>query len=181
MKNEVVEVGIPLDKDLMFYHEMLLKSGWRLAYFCFTHDLYYSKNVAFEGMTERQIKDSCIRLRVSVTNTDHLNDEMKKAQNKALKLEKEGYLKAFDTEKFDFHYAKDGVPSRIQLQDIKEIGLLVYYDNINYIEFPPEKQREMLMQELCECGFDFSPSALGLDKLRTLYYGKKMYSCNQNA
>ena len=70
--------------------------------------------------------------------------------------------------------------SRIQLQDIKNIGLLVYYDNPDYYEYEEEEQRNLLLKELNSYGFDFKESDLGLDKLRTLYYGKKKYSKNQN-
>jgi len=41
-------------------------------------------------------------------------------------------------------------------------------------------QRKKLIDELNSYGFDFDYSILGLDKLRTLYYGKEMYSNNQN-
>ena len=40
-----------------------------------------------------------------------------------------------------------------------------------------EDRAERLINEY---GFDFNYTDLGLDKLRTLYYGKEMYSENQN-
>ena len=69
----------------------------------------------------------------------------------------------------------------IQLQDIKDIGLLVYYNNHDYNDYTPEKQRKCLIDELNSYGFNFKETDLGLDKLRPFYYGKKMYSENQNA
>lgn len=71
--------------------------------------------------------------------------------------------------------------SRIQLQDIKDIGLLLYYDNPDLYELSLEEQRKKLIDELNNYGFDFKYSDLGLDKLRTLYYKKEMYSKNQNS
>ena len=71
--------------------------------------------------------------------------------------------------------------SRVQLQNIKDIGLLVYYDNPDYYEYSTNEQRKLLLNELNSYSFNFKETDLGLDKLRTLYYGKEMYSDNQNA
>ena len=70
--------------------------------------------------------------------------------------------------------------SKIQLQQIEDIGLLVYYDNKDYYQFDLEIQRKRLIDELNLYGFNIDYDVLGLDKLRTLYYGKEMYSKNQN-
>jgi DNA polymerase sigma len=70
--------------------------------------------------------------------------------------------------------------SKIQLQEIDSIGLLVYFDNSNYYDLDLDTQRNKLIDELNLYGFDFKYDDLGLDKLRTLYYGKEMYSKNQN-
>jgi hypothetical protein len=56
----------------------------------------------------------------------------------------------------------------------------VYYDNSRYDDLPLDEQRKALLKELNTYGFDFAETDLGLDKLRTLYYGKPMYSKNQN-
>ena len=70
--------------------------------------------------------------------------------------------------------------SRVQLQNIKDVGLLVYYDNPDYYNEPLDEQRKLLFNELNSYGFDFKETDLGLDKLRTLYYKKEMFSKNQN-
>ena len=90
------------------------------------------------------------------------------------------YKKVFDTIKKDHHYYKDGMNSKIQLQEIKDIGLIVYYDNSNYYEYDLETEREKLIDELNLFGFNINYETLGLDKLRTLYYKKDMFSKNQN-
>ena len=96
-------------------------------------------------------------------------------------LSKFGYKKVFDALKYDHHYYKEGMNSKIQLQEIKDIELLVYYDNSIYYELPLEEQRKKLIDELISYGFDeINDNTLGLDKLRTLYYKKECYSKNQN-
>ena len=101
-------------------------------------------------------------------------------RKKEKSLIENNYKKVFDTIKIDFQYCNQSMKSKIQLQDIKDIGLLVYYDNPDYYELPLKEQRKKLIDELNSYGFDFEYSDLGLDKLRTLYYGKEMYSENQN-
>ena len=68
----------------------------------------------------------------------------------------------------------------IQLQQIKKVGLVVYYDNPDYYKFSLDKQRELLFKELNSYGFSFKNSDLGIDKLRTLHYKKELFSKNQN-
>lgn len=96
-------------------------------------------------------------------------------------LKELGYKKIFDTRKTDYHYRTDEMNSTIQLQQIDDIGLMVYFDNSEYYNLPLNEQRIKLIGELNSYGFDFKYEDLGLDKLRTLYYGKEMYSLNQNA
>lgn len=67
--------------------------------------------------------------------------------------------------------------SKIQLQEIENIGLLVYFDNSNYFKYDLETQRQKLIDELNLYGFNFSYNE---DKLRTIYYKKKYTSKNQN-
>lgn len=86
----------------------------------------------------------------------------------------------FDTIKQDFHYYKEGMSSKVQLQQIENIGLLVYYDNKDYYDYDFDTQRKKLIDDLNSYGFHFHYDTLGLDKLRTLYYGREMYSKNQN-
>lgn len=179
MEELVLEVGMKLDYDLIYYHDLLTSNGLKLDFSCITHDIYYTNN-SLEGLTENQMKKACIRLRFC----NGLNQSTK-INNKLLKKEKEllrdGYVKVFDTVKFDFQYYKKGMKSRVQLQNIKDVGLLVYYDNPNYYKYPLDIQRKMLLEELNSYGFNFKESDLGLDKLRTLYYKKEMFSLNQNA
>lgn len=178
----IVEVGFELSGNLMNYNLMLEKHGWKLFFACRTHDVYYTNLDSFNGMTENQIKRACKRIRVSHSlNKDYDIDRLINAAEEEQKLLDQGYHKVFDTIKFDFQYAKAGKQGYIQLQDIQDIGLVIYYDDPDLYELDDEEQRLGLIQELIDCGFDVSEETLGIDKLRTLYYGKKLYSKNQNS
>lgn len=183
MSKTIVEVGMPLDKNLIYYHDMLTSHGLILNFACVTHDLYYTKK-SLDGLTENQMKNSCIRIRklegMIGVNKDKTKSD-KEIKDEEQKLLNQGYHKIFDTIKFDFQYKKPDWYNYIQLQDIKDVGLLVYWAHNIFYELPEEKQRQKLLEELNSYGFEFKGTDLGLDKLRTLYYGKKMYSKNQNA
>ncbi len=183
MEKLIVEVGMELDKNLINYHEMLVSHGLYLSFACVTHDLYYTKEKSLDGLTENQMKNACVRLRklegiIGVNKDPKVEDEEIKAKEN--ELVNQGYRKIFDTIKIDFQYKKPEWYNYIQLQDIKDVGLLVYWDNRKFYHLPLDEQRKVLFEELNSYGFDFKETDLGLDKLRTLYYGKKMYSKNQN-
>ena len=58
----VLEVGFKLDKSLIHHHDMLIRNGLTLDFSCITHDIYYTDK-SLDGLTENQMKNSCIRLR----------------------------------------------------------------------------------------------------------------------
>ena len=66
--------------------------------------------------------------------------------------------------------------SKIQLQEIKDIGLLLYYDNSDYFEYDVDTQKRKLIDELNSYGFKIDYDELCFDKLRTLYYKKDMFN-----
>ncbi|MBR4111157.1 MAG: hypothetical protein IKK43_05685 [Clostridia bacterium] len=175
----ILEVGMKLDKNITYYHDILIKHGLNLDFACITHDIYYTK-ANLDGMTENEMKNACIRLRdvLELNKPYQTNQEMIEKEKQLLA---EGYKKVFDTIKTDFQYNNSEMKSKVQLQDIKDIGLLVYYDNPDYYEYAEDEQRKLLLEELNSYGFDFKETDLGLDKLRTLYYNKEMFSKNQNA
>ena len=174
----VLEVGFKLNKSLIHYHDMLIRNGLTLDFSCITHDIYYTGK-KLDGLTENQMKNSCIRLRYCDGINKEISDKTE-LDKKEKSLIENDYKKIFDTIKIDFQYCNQSMKSKVQLQDIKDIGLLVYYDNSNYYKYSVDVQRKLLIDELNSYGFDFKYSDLGLDKLRTLYYGKEMYSENQN-
>lgn len=106
---------------------------------------------------------------------------LKKDWEKLVKsIEKEGFYEIFDTFKTDFQYKIGDMKSRIQLQEIDNIGLVVYYDNPDYYTMPAELQWKSLVDELNSYGFNIRHDEQGIDKLRTLLLGYDCYSYNQN-
>ena len=189
----VVELGLYLDRPYIYYENILKQNGLKCVFECVTHDLYYTNNdfSNIDNMTEKELKDVCIRVR-KVNDGDYeiQNKILKEYKRKKIKsskinkLEKElkkyGYRKVFDTIKYDRHWYKEGMNTRVQLQETKDIGLLVFLDNKAYYELDLETQRRKIIDELNSYGFNFNYDTLGLDKLRTLYYRKEMFSNNQN-
>ena len=197
---EIVEVGILLHKPLEYYDELLTNAGAYNVFNCETHDVYWTYH-DLRGMTEKQMKNACIRYR-QVTNlaSDKPGPAMMQNYPMADKksvgeffvpvetlsafdkgLQAQGYMKVFDTRKYDYQYATNDMRSRIQLQQIEGLGLMVYYDNPDYYHMPAEQQRVMLIRELNTFGFGIPESQMGVDKLRTLYNNELCYSANQNA
>lgn len=188
-----VELGLYLDRPYLYYEDILKQNGLKCVFECVTHDLYYTNNdfSNIDNMTEKELKDVCIRVR-KVNDGDYeiQNKILKEYKRKKIKsskinkLEKEfkkyGYRKVFDTIKYDHQWYKEGMTTRVQLQETKDIGLLVFLDNKAYYEFDLENQRRKLIDELNSYGFNFNYDTLGLDKLRTLYYRKECFSNNQN-
>ena len=186
----IVEVGIKLNKNLKYYDNMLKQYGFKNDFIVDTYDIYYT-NKRLDSMSENEIKNSCIRLRSCNDNKfevqNNLLDDIDIKEISSYDLDnfedsllKYGYKRIFDTKKKDYHYVKEGMSSKIQLQEIKDIGLLVYYDNPLYYNLPLEEQRKKLLNDLNLYGFNIKYDELGLDKLRTLYYKKEMFSKNQN-
>ncbi|MCQ2555848.1 MAG: hypothetical protein MJ149_00765 [Clostridia bacterium] len=176
MEKLVDEVGMKLSKPLEFYKDMLVEHGFTMEFFCTTHDVYYTKETSFDGFTENEIKRACVRFR------NGRAEERCASENIFTEADaiRQGYKKVFDTTKKDYHFNNGKIKSRIQLQEIENVGLLVYYDNPDYYCFDLDTQREKLLKELNSYGFEFNMHDLGLDKLRTLYYKKEMFSKNQN-
>lgn len=181
---QVVEVGIKLEEDLSYYDKILRNSGLKNEFSCETHDIYYT-NKNLDNLSENEIKNSCIRIR-SVNESDYkvqnnmiadLDIEFVSANDLALfdeKMSIYNYKRVFNTRKLDHHYYKDGMKSKIQLQEIDDIGLVLYYDNPSYYEYDLDTQRKMLIMELNSYGLDIDENTPDIDKLRTLYYNKGM-------
>lgn len=187
----IVEVGFKLDESFEYYDKLLRKNGMINDFFSVTRDIYYT-NKKLDGLSELEMKKSCIRLR-SCNNSDfvienNLLDVFNQKSINIIELEsyekiinEYNFFKIFDTLKHDYHYVKDGMNSKIQIQNIDNIGLVIYFDNSKYYHLDESMQRKMLIDELNSYGFDFTYEDLGIDKLRTLYYGKEMFSHNQNS
>lgn len=62
MNELVLEVGMKLNKSLVYYHDILTRNGLKLDFACSTHDVYYTKQ-NLDGLTENQMKEACVRVR----------------------------------------------------------------------------------------------------------------------
>ena len=138
----IVEIGIKLGQGFKYYDNLLKSHGLTNDFKVITHDIYYT-NKSLDGLSESEMKNACIRLR-SHNHTNYKvqnnlingldveevsNHEFNDFENRLATF---GYKKIFDTTKKDYHYYKDGMSSKIQLQQIEGVGTLVYYDNKDY-------------------------------------------------
>lgn len=208
MEKTIVELGLLLDKDIEYYNEIMQKAGGENVFNCETHDMYWTnkKHAELEKMTENQIKKSCVRFRMCSKfggtcfdgdfnmsfSFDNFNiydsladdrfscdmEEFKKIQEE---MEANGWYLIFDTFKVDYQYKIGDMQSRLQFQEIDRIGMVLYYDNPEYYDFTPERQKDALLDELNSYGFNFDKDVQGIDKLRTLLTGQNCFSDNQNA
>ena len=199
----VVEVGIKLDKDYKYYDDMLINHGLKKVKAVLTKDVYYT-NKDLNGMSENEMKNACVRFRtyniterngvkedseLSViqnysifdSNVDKIECEKKYFNKYEDKLVNAGWKKMFDLDKTDYQYKNNDMKSMIQLQYTSGLGLIVYYDNPDYYEYDLEEQRRKLIDELNSYGFEFNYDTLGIDRLRSIYYKREMFSANQNA
>ena len=60
----VVEVGFKLNKNIKYYEEILSSHNAINRFNCKTHDIYWT-NKNLVNMTENEMKNSCIRLRIT--------------------------------------------------------------------------------------------------------------------
>lgn len=184
---EKVEIAFKLIHSLDYYDKILISNGLKNVFNVKTHDIYYT-NKNLDNLSEEEMKNSCIRLRSCSDNDFEIQNnlikevnitkvkvnKLKKFEEKLIKL---GYKKVFDTLKYDHHYYKEGMESRVQLQEIDNIGLIVYYDNPKYYNLSSSEQRIRLIDELNSYGLnEINYEDRNFNKLRTLYYHEEYYS-----
>lgn len=203
MKKVVVEVAFKLNYKFAYYQKILSKCGAINTFNCETHDLYYT-NQDLNNLSEGQMKQSCVRYRMvkglsgrdfdgnhnwrcnfqnyQVFDSTHSNSfscSLSQLKTYEKILNQASYQKVFDTTKIDHQYKIGDMKSCIQLQDIENIGLVLYYDNPLYYDLPYSIQRRKLIDELHSYGFtEFTEDTPNFDKLRTLYYQKECFSLN---
>lgn len=195
----IVEIALRLNKSLEYYLEKLEEVNGVNVFTCETHDIYYT-NEDLNGMSEEEMKKSCVRFRYvegicgirydvnekqkSWIENYHVYDE--KHENRFFcevenfrvyeeELLKNGFKKVFDTKKIDYQFRIKDMKSMIQLQLIDDIGLVLYYDNPDYYNLDKNIQRDKLIEEIETYGID-SFENKDIDKLRSLYYKKIIYN-----
>jgi hypothetical protein len=196
----MLELAFILDKNINYYVDLLKKVNAINVFCCETHDIYYTDKV-LDGMIEEEMKKSCVRFRVvngfggtkfnkedksnswienyNVFDNAH-EDRFFCREEQFIKYEelllKKGYRKVFDTKKKDYQFKIGNMKSMIQLQEIDNIGLVLYYDNPDYFNLEITEQKNKLVEELNSYGFELNYSNYNVDKLRSLYYGKIVYN-----
>ena len=154
-----------------------------------TRDVYFGKNLEFDGKSEEEIKRSMVRLRGFETfeNLQLFGDEYPEGKYKAdfktaldicNKLLANGFEVIIDTEKTDWVYKKGRCWH--QLQEIKNIGLVDYVYNEEIFDkgYSEQQQFDLLHHQMTDLGFHLEYD-LGIDKLRTLLTGQIQFSTNQ--
>ena len=185
-----VEAGFKIKETKEEAEKILLANGfvntWKTAK---TRDVYFGKDINFTNKSEEEIKRSLVRCRGFETfeNLQLLDSNFAEGKHKvdfktALdycnRLLASGFDIIFDTEKTDWIYKKGTCWH--QLQEIKDIGLVdyVYNEEIFGKGYTEEKQFNLLIQQIEDLGFTLQYK-LGVDKLRTLYFGELKFSTNQ--
>ena len=185
-----VEAGFKVRENKEEAEKILLDNGFVNTFkTAHTRDVYFGKNLEFEGKSEEEIKRSMVRLRGFETfeNLQLLGDKYPEGKYKAdfktaldicNKLLANGFEVIIDTEKTDWVYKKGRCWH--QLQEIKNIGLVDYVYNEEIFDkgYSEEEQFDLLHHQMTDLGFHLEYD-LGIDKLRTLLSGQIQFSTNQ--
>ncbi len=196
------EIAILLDKDINYYKE-IIKSNNKVVFeqTIETWDKYYT-NKDLNGLSEKDIKNSCIRnrnvifyghttdeslydkleLKYSLQNMKLINEEntwLTKTEfdNKIKEIESKGFnlVSKLTTHKIDYQFRLENMKSALQFQLIDNIGLVLYYDNPDYYDLSKEEQKDRLLKEIESYNIPIT-NKYSLDKLRTLLYDEIKYS-----
>lgn len=185
-----VEAGFKVRENKEEAEKILLDNGFVNTFkTAHTRDVYFGKNLEFEGKSEEEIKRSMVRLRGFETfeNLQLLGDKYPEGKYKAdfktaldicNKLLANGFEVIIDTEKTDWVYKKGRCWH--QLQEIKNIGLVDYVYNEEIFDkgYSEQQQFDLLHHQMTDLGFHLEYD-LGIDKLRTLLSGQIQFSTNQ--
>ncbi len=185
-----VEAGFKVKESKEESEKILLDNGFVNTFkTAHTRDVYFGKNLEFDGKSEEEIKRSMVRLRGFETfeNLQLFGDEYPEGKYKAdfktaldicNKLLANGFEVIIDTEKTDWVYKKGRCWH--QLQEIKNIGLVDYVYNEEIFDkgYSEQQQFDLLHHQMTDLGFHLEYD-LGIDKLRTLLTGQIQFSTNQ--
>ncbi len=185
-----VEAGFKISESKEEAEKILLDNGFVNTFkTAHTRDVYFGKNVEYEGKSEEEIKRSMVRLRGFETfeNLWLLGEESPEGKYKAdfktaldicNLLLKNGFDVIIDTEKTDWVYKKGRCWH--QLQEIKDIGLVDYVYNEEIFDkgYSEKEQFDLLHTQMTDLGFQLEYD-IGIDKLRTLLTGQIQCSTNQ--
>lgn len=183
-----VEAGFKILEDKLSAEKILLAHGFVNTYKTHTRDIYFGKDTNFENKDEAQIKRCLVRCRnfegfenlklLDRNLPDKIKVDFKTLLQYFDQLFSEGFKVVFDTQKSDWIYKKGNCWH--QFQEIKDIGLVdyVYNEEVFGKGLSEDEQFEILKNQMLELGFHLEYD-LGIDKLRSLYSHKLMFSKNQ--
>ena len=183
-----VEAGFKIVESKEEAEQILLKNGFVNTYKTHTRDIYFGKDVDLSSKNEEEIKNSLIRLRnferfenmklFDKNLPDILNVDFKTMLDYVNELLSKGYDVVFDTKKSDWIYKKGECYH--QLQEIEDVGLLDYVYNREIFgkDLNADEQFQELTRQMQALGFHLEYDQ-GVDKLRSLYNKKLMFSNNQ--
>ena len=174
----MIEIGMKLPYNLSYYQRQLGYNLFDLVEACGIHDVYYT-NKSLKGLTEVQMNSACVRLRTVSKNLEYSYDMSQECLNEQSRLLHAGYRKVCELTALQCSYSRRDSLCHLRLEQIQNLGLLVYYSNPSHAGLPKLSQRDLLIEELNGYGFYFQKSDLGVDKLRTFYYGFETYSLVQ--
>lgn len=181
------EIEFFVEKSLEENIKILKRNGFNEMFHVRTIANYYlPSNVELNDI--RDVKDKCIRIRKSVRNdysegfklgnsgildkdkySDYYSDEVCeieiKTDKEALDLENrllsDGYKLIYTDDKDDNVYEINNREIVFQLQDLKDIGLIIAYDNSKYYGLDKYKQTLELIKDVEKYGIRFK----GYDKV----------------
>lgn len=162
-----IEVSLKITGNQDKITNELIEKGFSILWKVKTIDKYYIKNdhIVFDI---DDFKNNYVRLRQTKSLIDQkinyyfddpfsltIFDTPVLKENNIndfeIKLE-ETFKRLFTTVKIDFVLKKDDYI--FQIQDIESCGLIVSYDNEKYINYNSEEQRQLLIKDLEEFGFN---------------------------
>lgn len=185
-----VEAGFKVRESKEEAEKILLDNGFVNTFkTAHTRDVYFGKNLEFKNKSEEEIKRSMVRLRgfsifenLQLLGNEYPDGKYKADFKTALdicnRLLANGFEVIIDTEKTDWVYKKGRCWH--QLQEIKDIGLVDYVYNEEVFDkgLTEQEQFDLLHTQMTDLGFHLEYD-LGIDKLRTLLFGKIQFSTNQ--
>lgn len=161
----IEEIELPIKGNKEDVEKVLLANGFEIFFKVLTITSYYlPENGSLEN--HYTLKERCKRIRYVEPMTKFKNkwqdyEEWIKHYNiEECKKEEEelignGFKKIYTDEKTDWVYKNiDEEKMYFQIQDIKDYGLMIAYDNEKYYDLDKMKQREMLINDARKYGIE---------------------------
>ena len=90
-------------------------------------------------------------------------------------LNSRGFKKVFDLNYTEYQFTVPTSSAVIKLRRIGNLGLICTFSNKNLSTLPLDMQRNRLIEDLSNYGFDVTYNSKQIDVLRSLYFNREMY------